>query len=314
MGWSKALLVMLLLLADLEGKPAFGGILFWNDQGKVQRSNLDGSNVVDLIPTGMISPTGIDVDAVARKVYWVGLPAIVPGDNYLRRANFDGTNVEVVSTAPVLILSLAIDGPGGRAYWSDSGLDMVLRGKLDGSNDWDILIPGLTGPRGIDLDIAGGKLYWADSSSDKIQRANLDGTNVQDLVTTLSNPSGVALDLVHGHIYWTETDKIARANLDGSSPIDLITGLINPAGIELDPLGGKLYWSSFLAVDSAKIQRANLDGSGVEDIVTGLVRPRDIALFVDEAVVVPEPNSFVLFSMGGVLLMAFRLRPAASAL
>lgn len=84
-----------------------------------------------------------------------------------------------------------------------------------------VIVAGLNGPKGIDIDLKGDKIYWTDSAAGKIQRANLDGTMVEDLITTrLDEPTGLALDLTAENpndrrMYWTDPDaqKIYSAYL-----------------------------------------------------------------------------------------------------
>ena len=257
--------------------------MYWTDVGthKIQRANLDGSNIEDLITTGLIYPEGIALDLTGRKMYWTD-----GGTDKIQRANLDGSNIEdLISTgltsSPTGPEGIALDVAGGKIYWTDFSTGKIQRANLNGSNVED-LITGLVYPQSIALDIPGGKMYWAHDSPDKIQRANLDGSNIEDLVTTgLEGPQGIALDLSKGKMYWADehTHKIQRANLDGSNIEDLITattGLRGPRSITLDLTEGKIYWADR---SRRKIQRANLDGSNIEDLVTtGLRHPDSIAL------------------------------------
>ena len=252
--------------------------IFWIDNGtdKIQRANLDGSNIEDLVTQGLEFPRGIALDVEDGKMYWTDTDT-----NKIQRANLDGSDVQDLVTQGLEFPSgIALDVAGGKMYWTDYGTDKIQRANLDGSNVEDLVTQGLRSPSGIALDVAGGKMYWTDTDTDKIQRANLDGSDVQDLVTQgLEFPSGIALDVAGGKMYWTDygTDKIQRANLDGSNVEDLVTqGLRSPSGIALDVAGGKMYWTD---TGTDKIQRANLDGSNVEDLVTqGLEIPLGIAI------------------------------------
>ena len=258
--------------------------LYWADVGwsQIQRSNLDGSRVENLITTGLERPSGIALDVAGGKLYWTDV-----GTDKIQRSNLDGSGVEdLITTGLERPYSIVLDVAGGKLYWTDAGTDKIQRSNLDGSGVEDLITTGLVGPFGIALDLAGGKLYWADAGTATIQRSNLDGSGVEDLITTgLEDPFGIALDLAGGKMYWTDvgTDKIQRSNLDGSGVEDLITtGLGWPFGIALDLAGGKLYWADF---DTDKIQRSNLDGSGVEDLITtGLEAPSGIALGFEENV------------------------------
>ena len=71
--------------------------IFWTDFGadKIQRANLDGSNIEDLVTQGLSVPTGIALDVVGGKMYWTDLA------NYtdkIQRANLDGSDVQDLVT------------------------------------------------------------------------------------------------------------------------------------------------------------------------------------------------------------------------
>ena len=54
--------------------PGAGGVnrMYWTDvsTSKIQRSNLDGSGVEDLVTTGLVGPGGIALDVSGGKMYW----------------------------------------------------------------------------------------------------------------------------------------------------------------------------------------------------------------------------------------------------
>ncbi len=201
---------------------------------KIQRSNLDGSDVEDLVTTGLETPSGIALDVSGGKMYWTDT-----GTHKIQRSNLDGSGVEdLITTGVVHPFGIALDVAGGKIYWANGWTDKIQRSNLDGSGVEDLVTTGLLTPSGIALDVAGGKMYWTDTGTDKIQRSNLDGSGVEDLVTTgLNNPFGIALDVSGDKMYWVDVraDKIQRSNLDGSGVEDLVTtGLNNPSGIALD--------------------------------------------------------------------------------
>ena len=256
--------------------------LYWTDWGtdKIQRSDLDGSNVEDLVSgAGLNGPDGLALDMAGGKMYWTDA-----GTNKIQRSDLDGSNVEDLVTSGLSVpYGLAVDVSGGKMYWTNRQNGKIQRADLDGSNVEDLItLAGLAFPGEIALDVANGKMYWTNPGSDKIQRADMDGSNKEDLVTTgLSSPTGLALDLSGSKMYWTDrgTKKIQRAGLDGSSVEDLVaSGLTSPNGLDLDVSGGKMYWTD---VEANKVQRASLDGSGVEDLLTsnnGLVDPSGLAI------------------------------------
>ncbi len=250
--------------------------LYWTDAGsdRIQRSDLDGSGVEDVIDIGLVTPRGLAVDQPGGKLYWTDY-----GSDRIQRADLDGSGIEeIIATGLEIPLAVAVDPSAGKIYWSDNGTDKIQRANLDGSGVED-LVTGLQSPLSLALDTEAGKLYWTDSGTDKIQRADLDGSGIEDLITVgLDIPRGLALDPSAGRLYWTDngTGRIQRANLDGSGVEEIIaTGLEIPRALVLDAAGGKLYWADS---GSDRIQRANLDGSGIEDLVTGLSSPRGLAL------------------------------------
>jgi hypothetical protein len=85
------------------------GKMYWTDLGidKIQRVNLDGTGLEDLITTGLIAPRGIALDVAGGKMYWMD-----SGTLKIRRANLDGTNVEDL----IIIYSSGPMGGGGQRY------------------------------------------------------------------------------------------------------------------------------------------------------------------------------------------------------
>ena len=278
--------------------------MYWTDVGtdRIQRANLDGSDVQNLVTELGGSdpndgPTNIALDVQSGKMYWVYWRGRNDASGKIQRSNLDGSQVEdIIAGLPGLNKpnGLALDLTAGKLYWTSSlnedlGGSKIQRANLDGSQVEDLVTSGLSWPRALALDTTAGKMYWTDVRTDKIQRANLDGSQIEDLITTgLTTPNSLALDLAAGKMYWADSDeaKIQRSNLDGSQVEDLITtGLTRPNGLALDLAVGKMYWADRT---DGKIHRASLDGSEVEDLVTtGLLNPAAIALDVSG---VPEPG------------------------
>ena len=170
---------------------------------KIQRANLDGTNVQDIV-TGLDEPIGIALDVAGGKIYWTD-----EGTHKIQRANLDGTNVQdIVVTGLVFPTGIALDVAGGKVYWAYSprhyshvGTGKIQRANLNGTDIQDI-VTGLEAGH-IALSIAEGKIYWTDGKdweddndeewyTYKIQRANLDGTNVQSVVVGLTDHRGIA--------------------------------------------------------------------------------------------------------------------------
>ena len=269
----------------VQDTPALTDVyMYWTDHGtnKIQRANLDGTNVQDIVTVD--AADRIALDMTSGKIYWPNL-----FDNKIQRANLDGTNIEdIITTNQGRPTGIALDLASNKIYWSLDHKVKIQRANLDGTNIEDIIITEVQLLGDIALDVGAAKIYWTNHNTNKIQRANLDGSNIEAIITTgLIRPDGIDLDIAGGKIYWTEYGKaqgpakIQKANLDGSNIEAIITtGLVGPDGIALDIAGGKIYWTDH---GTDKIQRANLDGTNVQDLITtGLIAPVDIALGIPQ--------------------------------
>ena len=289
-------------VTDSTDPPLTDVYMYWVNvtANKIQRANLDGSNVQD-IATGFGRPVSLALDVSGGKIYWTDRDNPIHEDpnarNSIQRMNLDGTNIETLVTGgPSVKEGIALDIAGGKMYWADwnifTGGGKIQRANLNGTNVEDV-VPELATAQGIALDLSRGKMYWTNSGVGKIQRANLDGSNIEDILTGLDAPHHLALDFSSGKIYWASwgAGKIQRANFDGSNLEDLVVGLSHPAGIALDGPNGKMYWTHWLAnAQSGKIQRADLDGSNVEDLVTTASN-----FFVGIALGIPQIHSGLRF-------------------
>ena len=306
-----------------------GGKVYWTEEGKIRRANLDGSNRQD-VATGLGTPDGIflqttPVEILIREaqrppMYWVNagvgtlqsltgssVDRLLPnvqnatsvavdmargrvywaeqtGNNSgrIRRANLNGTNVQLVRDLTSAPRRLALDTANGRLYLTNSR-GKVQRMNLNGSGFQPDLIVNLASPRGIAVDTAGGKVYWTEqtgNNSGRIRRANLNGSNVQLVKELTSAPQGLALDPSNDTLYLTNSwGKVQRMNLNGSGfQPNFIVNLDSPQGIAVDVVGRKIYWT-----EEGKIRRANLNGNSRQDVVRGLGTPVSIALGVAPA-------------------------------
>lgn len=280
--------------------------IYWSDliNEKIQRANLDGSEIEDVVATGE-RPCFLALDLAAEKIYWSAC-IIVQGTELqeIRRANLDGTDTEDLITEDVFFIGgIALDLAARKLYWTQlvpgSG-DRLRRANLEippgetpenRSDIEDLVIgfPDSSNPLGIALDVAGGRMYWVDTNgplehfSGIIRRANLNGSDVEELVTEAGNLRDIALHVLADRMYWTDVfGSVLRANMDGTNIEELVTtGQDGPRGIALDLAAAKMYWadSSSGVGDHGSIKRADLDGSNVETIVpTGIAVPTDIAL------------------------------------
>ena len=198
---------------------------------KIVKSDLDGTNMEDVITADLNNPWGIALDVAGGKMYWTEqFPS-----NKIRRANLDGTNLETVVTGGQLSnpAGIALDLTNNHIYVANTSGSRILQYNLDGTNGPNFLFQTLPSvqPWDVAIDLTNKKVYWTDQNGRKIERADLPSGSNKETVVDLSAVEGdnrirsVALDVPKGKMYWTNVggNKIQSANLDGTNQMDLIT-------------------------------------------------------------------------------------------
>ena len=218
--------------------------IYWTDTADSTLHRLIGTEMTNLAP-GFRNATSLAVDVARSKLYWTERTSDRTGK--IRRANLDGTNVQLVKNLTSAPYSLALDTTNRKIYLTNAW-GKVQRMNFNGSNFQANLVTGLKSPKNIAVGVAGGKIYWTEQSSNttgRIQRANLDGSNRQLVKNLTSLPRGLALDTTNGKIYLTNAwGKVQRMNFDGSGfQPNFITGLQSPGAIAVDVGSGTLYWT-----------------------------------------------------------------------
>lgn len=117
---------------------------------KIQRANLNGTGIEDLVTTGLSQPQGIALDIANGKMYWTNF-----GAQKLQRANLDGTNVQDLVTGLGQPTAVALDVHKGKMYWADAGTLKIQRANLDGTGIEDVITSGLSDPVSLTLRLSG---------------------------------------------------------------------------------------------------------------------------------------------------------------
>ena len=125
------------------------------------------------------------------KIYWTEQTSDRIGK--IRRANLDGTNVELVKDLTSAPRGIALDTTNRKIYLTNAS-GKVQRMNLNGSSFQPNLITRLESPEGIAVDAVNRKLYWTEKGS--IRRANLNGKNIKNIVTGLDAPANIALGIM----------------------------------------------------------------------------------------------------------------------
>ncbi len=250
-------------------------LMYWVDisSGRLFRSTR--TTAENIVPN-VQNATGIAMHAAQQKIYWMEKTGERSGK--IRRANLDGSNVQLVKELTSVPRELTLDTVQNKLYLTNSW-GKIQRMNFDGSGFQPNLITGLNEPKHLAVDISGGKVYWTEPGS--IWRANLNGKNREQLLTNLGELGGLAI--ANGRMYWTEQNKhnqtigrVRRATLTGSHVTTLATLMSVPMGIAVDPAGRRLYWTN----SRGRIQRASLTGEHLQNVVTGLGMPASLALGV----------------------------------
>ncbi|KAA3605229.1 MAG: T9SS C-terminal target domain-containing protein [Calditrichaeota bacterium] len=115
--------------------------LYWIDDGtnKIQKSDLDGSNIEDVLTTGISSPQNLVLDVANSHIYWTEI-----SDDEIKRVDFDGTNVTVINTDIHLPYKIDIDYNNSKLVCTSYGPNLISRIDLDGSNH-EVIITGADG-------------------------------------------------------------------------------------------------------------------------------------------------------------------------
>jgi len=115
---------------------------------KIERVNQDGTGR-QIIVSGGIQLTTLDVDPVAQKLYWVDVGYNALNDTAIRRANLDGTGVEMLfANLPDAIVGIDIDPNENAIYWTSRDEGKIKKAALNGGSIQTIL-SGLSEPQTI---------------------------------------------------------------------------------------------------------------------------------------------------------------------
>jgi DNA-binding beta-propeller fold protein YncE len=234
---------------------------FTENDGSILRSDLDGRNVVTIVPPGgTFTPKQIQIEKNTGKLYWCDREGM-----RVMRVNLDGSNLEtLVDTSqgdprpgPDLTkwcVGIAVDVEGGKFYWTQKGSDNSGTGRICRANieiptgqtpanrqDIELLYDRLPEPIDLDIDPTTRTLYWTDRGDpprgNTVNRAPLDAPRgnreaPEIVFSNLMEGIGLALDLKGRRMFVTDfAGSVYRADLDGSNQRTLLFAQGNLTGI-----------------------------------------------------------------------------------
>ena len=208
-----------------------------------------------------------------------------PDGNSIRRMTAEGANLETLIPTGGGLRGFDVDPVGGFIYWTDVDNFVIRRARLDGTDQVDLVGPGLTFPAALRLDLPASRLYWGDQTDGQIFSTDLTLVSPVTFIDTPFN-RGLAIDSAAGRVYWTTSDsetsgKILSRSLGGTEMPAIVRaeGASKPGSLAVDSAAGKIYWTDPIAL---MVRRANLDGTNVEplfmDTQAPAGRPRAITL------------------------------------
>jgi DNA-binding beta-propeller fold protein YncE len=247
---------------------ATAGHIYWTNMGNfkendgfILRSNLDGKNMITIVPPGgTFTPKQLKLEKKSGKLYWSDREGM-----RVMRANLDGSKIEtLVDTSHGDIrpgqdvrkwcVGIAVDIEGGKFYWTQKGPGNAGEGRIFRANieipqgqspanrtDIELLYENLPEPIDLDFDLANRTLYWTDRGDpprgNTVNRAPMDPLSgnrkePEILFTHLEEGIGLALDLKVGRMFITDyAGSLYSANLDGSNRKTLAYAQGNLTGI-----------------------------------------------------------------------------------
>jgi Low-density lipoprotein receptor repeat class B/Secretion system C-terminal sorting domain len=237
------------------------GKMYWTDPSndKIQRANIDGSSIEDLVSTPFSKPMGIALDLVNKHMYWTERHT-----NSIKRANLDGTNVQTILSSLLFPPNcIALDVPNKKIYYALEGLTGLYRANFDGTGR-ALVFRSLSIMNQFALDLDNRKIYWSEAfisktiGSDAIIRTNMDAPPSDTIFATkrdtifrksFTQDGGIALDVTNKKIYWIVDSVLQRVNFDGTNPVNLINNLPDKQGW----FGGYMTWGASHSYVSGEI-------------------------------------------------------------
>src|SRR6267378_4157415 len=243
------------------------GHIYWTNMGNpkandgtIDRANLDGTNVTNIVPPGKTwTPKQLQLDVKNSKLYWSDREGM-----RVMRSNLDGSNIEtLVETghgdadrldARNWCVGIAVDAQGGKFYWTQKGSDNAGQGRIfraaleipkgqtpANRQDIEVLYDNLPEPIDLDLDLVNRVIYWTDRGDpprgNTVNRASMDAApgkrkEPEIVFNHLMEGIGLSLDLANNRMFLTDLGgSVYSASLDGSNKKNIIFAEGNLSGI-----------------------------------------------------------------------------------
>ena len=190
--------------------------LYWSDEKRILKSNLDGSNI-KLVTNQVGLPTDLAADGEFEFLYWADKVARIG------RVSIDTNEVKVLKEFPGAIVEhwgLALNSERNALYMSAQRFIYEIPGDR---SDSTILIELEAEIHDVEFDSAEKFLFWSNKSNGRIGRYDVETGSSKIIVAGEKMPWGLALDEDQKKVFWADPQarKIRRANYDGSNVEDV---------------------------------------------------------------------------------------------
>ncbi|MGY2735065.1 YncE family protein [Sphingomonas sp. UYP23] len=243
----------------------------------------DGSDLKTLIADLGVAPDGIALDPAHGHVFWTYMGTSHDGEDFnvkdgsIHRADLDGGGrIAVVATGETFTpKQMQCDTASGYIYWCDREGMRVMRARLDGSEQTELVVTGSTDEDrldrrrhcvGVAIDPDGGFLYWTqkgrpNGGEGRILRAALDlpagadtaaRTDVEVLFDGLPEPIDLEWHAETSSLYWTDRgdpplgNTLNRVRIERDVVADrevVLSGLHEGIGLAIDRKGSRAFVS-----------------------------------------------------------------------
>lgn len=277
MSFPRFVFALVLASALPAAVPAGAQQIYWLDtrfaSPTLNRANPDGTSPHSLsLPAGSL-PEGLVLDPVTHALYWT--EATFAGAR-VRRCGLDFSFPTDVVTGGSALRGIAVDGAGGRLFWTTSNTvtgPSIRSSSVNGSGVATVSAMGAgSNPRGIAYDAAApGWLYVCDADRDSIDKYFTTGGSGPALALPAGyRPYGIALNAVNGLVYFTSygQGRIESCTTGWLNRMVVVGGLNNPTYITLDVQGNRMFWVEG-GPGTQRVMRASLGGS----LLTNLLLP-----------------------------------------
>uniref|UniRef100_A0A182JZY0 EGF-like domain-containing protein n=1 Tax=Anopheles christyi TaxID=43041 RepID=A0A182JZY0_9DIPT len=201
-------------LSQVIGVSYDGMHVYWTDIShkteSIERSLEDGSERVQLLTAGLISPEDIALDWLTGNIYFSD-----SGQMHIAVCSSDGYHCKaIVQDELHKPRGLALLPQNGTIFFSDWGNNaMIGKARMDGSEQQVVVSEGIHWPNGLTLDWPNNRLYWIDAKLKRIESMHLDGSDrVVVLSDVLKHPFSIAV--FNDRLYWSDWDTKSIQSCD----------------------------------------------------------------------------------------------------